>query len=265
MPEKVWFLTEDACALSLPGDSVDLIITNPPYLWETTDRWGGDGSGQINESKDESIMMGLLLDATKEMVRLLKPGGNLVIANSSKNRFDMKYVVEVLSSTDLVYLDTVVQNSYGLMGPGEFPFNTIDRNCLTYWYHFRKPGGQTTGLVEHLVNDECATLYNNPVWNLQVDNSWSDVDKTLAEEGLLWDTINEELVERFVNLFTRVDDVVLDPFGGSGVVAVTAARLGRIGINNDILKEQTQIAMNRWALVKNNFKESHGIEEEKSL
>lgn len=263
--ENIFFLTGDACSLELPGDSVDLIVTNPPYLWETTDRWGGDGSNQINASADESVMLDLLLKATNEMFRMLKPGGNLVIANSSKDRFDLKYALKVMETTEFVYLDTVVQNSYAMMGPGEFPFNTIDRNCLTYWYHFRKPGGQTVGNTEYIVNDECATLYNNPVWNLQVGNSWSEIDNLLAEETPVLDAINEELVERYINMFTRVNEFVLDPFGGSGVVATTAARLGRIGITNDILEEQTQIAMKRWKLVESKLKESHGIAETQSV
>jgi DNA modification methylase len=49
----------------------------------------------------------------------------------------------------------------------------------------------------------------------------------------------------FVKLFTDVDDVVLDPFCGSGTTAVAAAQLKRHYVGIDINDEYCQIARGR--------------------
>jgi DNA modification methylase len=51
-------------------------------------------------------------------------------------------------------------------------------------------------------------------------------------------------------MFSKKGQVVLDPFGGSGLVATTAAEMGRMGISNDISASQTQAATERAKLSK---------------
>jgi len=246
----IQFLTENALALSLEDESVDLIITHPPYIEESVGRFGGDDSLQINASNDRQTMLRQLRLATREMYRVLKPGGNLVIANSTSDRFDSAYVSQVISAREFVYLDTVVQNSYGAMESGEPEFKTIDRNCLTYWYHFRKPSEELTDNVEFIRNEKFAGMYSNPVWNLRFNNLDSIVDQKLSETYFMLDSMNSEVARRFIEMFTIEGDVVLDPFGGSGIVAVTASLLGRFGITNDIAEEQTHCAIERWTYSK---------------
>jgi site-specific DNA-methyltransferase (adenine-specific) len=45
---------------------------------------------------------------------------------------------------------------------------------------------------------------------------------------------------------SRVDDEVLDPFGGSGTTGVVAKRLGKNSIRIDIKPEYLEIAMKRF-------------------
>ena len=56
-----------------------------------------------------------------------------------------------------------------------------------------------------------------------------------------------ELPERFIQLYTYVDDVVLDPFMGSGSTAVAAVRTGRRYVGYDIDPEYVAIAEARIA------------------
>jgi DNA modification methylase len=57
--------------------------------------------------------------------------------------------------------------------------------------------------------------------------------------------MNVEIPKRFIEMFSKKNAVVLDPFGGSALVAVTAAELGRRGISNDISEEQNKAAEQR--------------------
>lgn len=54
-----------------------------------------------------------------------------------------------------------------------------------------------------------------------------------------------ELCERLISIYTKVGDVVLDPFMGSGSVLVSAKKLGRKGIGFDIVPEFVELARKR--------------------
>jgi site-specific DNA-methyltransferase (adenine-specific) len=60
-------------------------------------------------------------------------------------------------------------------------------------------------------------------------------------------TFPVELPTWFIKLFTRVGDIVLDPFMGSGTTALAAIRLGRNFVGIDINKEYVELAQKRMA------------------
>ena len=55
----------------------------------------------------------------------------------------------------------------------------------------------------------------------------------------------ESLVEAFVAEYSRVDDVVLDPFAGYGTTAVVATRMGRRAIAVELLPERAALIRER--------------------
>ena len=59
----------------------------------------------------------------------------------------------------------------------------------------------------------------------------------------------EELPHRLINLYSFEDDVVLDPFMGSGTTAVSALKNKRRFVGYDISEEYIKIANNRIANV----------------
>jgi DNA modification methylase len=229
-------LVGDACNLDIESNSVDMIITHPPYLGVDTLRYGGDSSKQINQSQDKKKMLKLLGVATREMFRVLKPGGHLVIAIGAVDNIDMEYVTDAKKIKGSKYLDFICQNSYS-----ESNVDNQDRimsNSIITWHHFIKDG-------DAYYNPYITKRYRDPVWNLPVNNLDSTVDTLIHRETNIVDTMNVEIPKRFIEMFSKKNATVLDPFGGSALVAVTAVELGRRGISNDISEDQNKAAEQR--------------------
>ena len=229
-------LLGDACNLDVDSNSVDLIITHPPYLGIDTLRYGGDSSKQINSSQNKKKMLSLLNKATLEMVRVLKPGGHLIIANGQKDNLDIEYVLNCKSIKKIKYLDFICQNSYDENDVDSS--NRISSESIITWHHFIKEG-------DAYYNPFVTKRYRNPVWSLPANNIDATVDTLIHQDINIIDTMNAEIPKRFIEMFTKKNATVLDPFGGSALVAVTAVELGRKGISNDISEEQNRAAEQR--------------------
>jgi DNA modification methylase len=89
-------------------------------------------------------------------------------------------------------------------------------------------------------------------WALPATNKDDPVDICLKEKyGLaITDTMPKELVKRIIEMFSKKNDTVLDPFGGTGLVSVTANELDRNAISIDISKNQLFFAQKRLEITK---------------
>lgn len=241
MHSNVRIITGDAASLPLENDSVDLIVTHPPYLGIDTFRYGGDPANQINHKTSRKKMLKLLRKATKEMYRVLKPGGSLWIANGRSDLFDVRFLVDVADNTNFEYIDSIYQNCYDLYDKNN-PEETITTSSVTVWNHFLK--GE-----EIFFNPYELKRNSSAIWDLKFNNLDSPIDQQLGDLGHhVVDVMNEEIPIRLIKMFSKKGQTVLDPFGGSALVAVKAFELGRIGISNDISEAQTKSAYDRLRL-----------------
>lgn len=73
-------LRGDARALPLPDASVDLVVTSPPY-WNLRDYRDGGAplAGQIGSEETPQQWLEVLLDCTREWMRVLKPEGSIFV------------------------------------------------------------------------------------------------------------------------------------------------------------------------------------------
>lgn len=240
---KVTLLNGDAKKLDIPSNSVDLIITHPPYFGVDVTRYGGDSSKQLGYvGSNRKKFLKLLELSTKEMFRVLKPSGNLWIANSPFDGVDSMYVTNTINDTKFKYIDRVFQSSYlDRSIISDRNIESIASNSVTIWNHFTKTNDFYYNHVE-------CRRYNNPIWQMDFSNLESEIDKELLKTYAVQDTMNSELVSRLIKMFTKPNHTVLDPFGGTGIVGTTAAVLGRYGIVNDISEKQIEGAKKRIAL-----------------
>lgn len=221
---KVTNLLGDAARLDLPSQSVDLIVTHPPYLGTDVERYGGDPSVQVNASQDSKKMLKLLKGISKEFERVLKPNGTLAIANHSIEGFDSRFMTQTLEVTSLKFANYFVQES---------------EDRITIWQHYYKG-------ARPFANYMSSKQSISKVFQSNFNNIDDPIDLQLESESFhVLDVMNKAVPEKFINLFTLPGDIVLDPFGGSGLVAVTAAMLGRTGVTNDISPVQYRAAARR--------------------
>jgi DNA modification methylase len=77
-PTRVQIIQADTRQLPLADNSVDLIVTSPPYFGLRSYTDGGEHyDGQIGAEPTPAAYVAALIDATREWLRVLKPEGNL--------------------------------------------------------------------------------------------------------------------------------------------------------------------------------------------
>lgn len=240
---EVKLITGDATNLSfIKSNSVDLIIAAPPFINRDPYLYGGDASKQINFNSKK--MLKLLIKSTKEMERVLKPTGSIWIEISPEDGLMHKYVAEVLKKTGLRQVESIIHK---ISNPG----NRSKKDEFIYqdwlmWFHFVKD------INNFYENPFKIKKYKDPIWELELSNENDLVDKAMSLNypNLVYYTVVRDIPERLIEMYTKPNGLVLDPFGGSGTVAGVAYELGRNAISVDISPEQTALAEKRMQLVK---------------
>ena len=236
--DKITFLNEDANNMSIPDESVDLILTAPPYFGVDTFRYGGDNTKQINHTDDEKQYVSNLLSVTKEFYRILKYDGSLIINLNFPITY--RYYVEVIENTDFKYASTFLWD-YSEENMKQEKFFQSHQT----WLHFYKG-------KEFYENPFGVKRHSGSVIKTKFNNIHLEKEKELQQYGFILDAYSMELAEHFIKTYSAPKSVVADPFGGSGVAAITAYLNNRYGITNDISSEAAELAKKRFEIyVKN--------------
>ncbi|MGI2134042.1 DNA-methyltransferase [Shewanella baltica] len=258
----------------IDDDSVDLIVTSPPYADQRKNTYGG-----INPDK----YVDWFLPIAHELLRILKPTGSFVLNIKEKvvNGERHTYVLElILKMKEIGWLWTEEymwhkKNSF----PGKWPnrFRDSWERCL----HFTK--NKKFHMYQDSVKVPMGDWANSRLKNLsdtdkkrdesrvgsgfgkKIEN-WVDRKMALPSNVLHLATecsnknhsaaFPESLPAWFIKLFTQSGDVVLDPFSGSGTTMKVAKDLGRIGIGIELLSEHCIASAERVNLSK---KEKNGF------
>lgn len=233
---KITFLNEDASNLSLPDESIDLILTCPPYFGVDPFRYGGDYTKQINYVNSEKEYVEKLIEATKEFKRILKKDGSLLINLNFPITY--RYYVEVVDNEILKYGSTFL---WDYSDEEKIPNKEKFFQSHQTWLHFHKGD----------------TFYENPfgmkkhpgsVLRIKFNNIHRDKEQELEKHGFILDAYSIDIAEHFIKTYSAPKSTVLDPFGGSGVAAVTAYMNDRIGITNDISAASVELSKKRFEI-----------------
>jgi site-specific DNA-methyltransferase (adenine-specific) len=248
---------------TLPDDSIDLIMTSPPYADQRKSTYGGvKPEAYVDWFKDYGV----------EMLRVLKPTGSFVL-NIKEKVVDGErhtYVLElIMMLRDLGFLWTeeyiwVKKNSF----PGKWP-NRL-RDGWERVLHFTKDKKFTMNqdAVKVPIGDWSKTrLANLSETDKRRDNSkvgsgfGKNISNWVGKEMVLPNNVIQLATESgnknhsavyplglplwFIRLFTNEGDTVLDPFSGSGTTCLASLQLERNSIGVEILEEYHNVAVSR--------------------
>jgi site-specific DNA-methyltransferase (adenine-specific) len=238
----------DARDLSwLPGGSIHLAVTSPPY-W--TLKKYNDHPDQLGSWADYESFLDELDRVWAHVFRTLVPGGRLVIVVGdvclSRRRNKGRHQVIPLHADISVrarrlgfdyltpiYWQKIANASYEVENGSSFlgkPFepNAIVKNDTEYILFFRKPGGYRKPTDEQRRRSKIAKE-DHARWFRSV---WTDVPGASTRDHPA--PFPTELANRLVRMFSFVDDTVLDPFVGTGTTMVAAMQAERNSIGVEI-------------------------------
>lgn len=259
LPTRHRLLLSDSRQLeALPDESVELVVTSPPY-WTLKEYAGAEG--QLGDIQDYDEFLGALDDVWSHCLRVLVPGGRLVVVVGDvcvpRKVFGRHLVMPLHASIQEhcrklgfdnlspIIWHKIANAKFEVEGGGGFlgkPYepNAIIKNDIEYILFERKPGGyrQPTlaSRVLSVIPQTVMRQWYTQIWTI----SGSSTRNHPAPFAL-------ELAERLIRMFSFVGDTVLDPFAGTGTTNLAAARWGRHSVGYEIEPSYFEMATERLA------------------
>ncbi len=239
----------------LPDNSVDLIVTSPPYADQRKNTYGGIHPDKYVE---------WFLPISEQLLRVLKPTGTFIlnikekVVKGERSTYVMELIIEMRKQGWLWTEEFIwhKKNSY----PGKWPNRFRDSwerllqfNKAKHFNMYQKevmvPMGDWAKTRLKNLSDTDKIRDNSKVgsgFGKNISN-WVDRDKAYPTNVLHLATecnnknhsaaFPQELPEWFIKLFTKEKDTVLDPFMGSGTTLSVANRMKRNSIGIEIVPE----------------------------
>jgi DNA modification methylase len=198
----------------IPDNSIDLIITSPPYD-------NIENAGYAMKGKD-ILFLKLYSDFLdkffNEIYRVLKPTGQFyfnIKSGTSKKTLITPHWIESLESFRQFKFKSYIIWKYS----GSFD-STKARFHLDY------------EIIYHLSKTDDITIYYEDGEHDPLTSVWNIPHNIPKDQRVHPTQYPEALAEKMIKRGSKEGDVVLDPFAGSGTSLVVAKRLGRkyIGI-----------------------------------
>lgn len=222
-------LALDICK-SLPDNSIDHIVTDPPY--------------NINYADWDKFLDIEKLSA--EWIRILKPGGSLLCFAG----WSFVPTLLIKMNKKFVLLDSIIYDR--IKGRGTKKRLVSTREDLL-WYVTGDDWVFNKDVAYSTIEKKTSGLgAKNGQKNRALSNVWTDISPIVpwSPEKTGHSTQKPlQLMERILNVFTKPGDLILDCFAGSGTTGVACAKLGRDFILVEMDKYWADYSINR---IKNN-------------
>ncbi len=222
----------------LPDDSVHLMVTSPPY--------------NVGKDYDENLTLeeyrNFLKRVWKEVYRVLVPGGRacINIANLGRKPYIPLHAFIVEDMVDLKFLmrGEIIWNKASSASPSTAwgswlsAANPTLRDVHEYIMVFSKGtfSRKNNGNNKNTISKEEFLEYTKSVWTFPAEQA-----QKVGHPA----PFPIELPYRLIQFYTFEEDIVLDPFVGSGQAAIAAIKSDRHYVGYDIDEEYVKLANKR--------------------
>lgn len=237
----------------LPDNSVDLVITSPPY----------DSVRNYNGFKYDLHATG------KELHRVLKEGGIAAVViqdqtkNFAKSLTSFRMIVDWVDNIGFKLFETVIYKKHGAEGAWWSKRFRVDHEYMPIFLKGARPqyfnkeplkipskhrGKTMTGCATRLTNGK--TLKSKKVTISPLKCRGTLWDYTTCGDGTKLKhqhpaTFPDKIPYDFIRCFCPPNGIVIDPFMGSGTTALAAIKLERNFVGFDVSKEYCDLINRR--------------------
>lgn len=245
-------LNEDCLTVlkGLPENSIDITVTSPPYNLNIN-------YNDYNDNKNIDDYIKWVTEIISQLYRTTKEGGRICInvppdigtlKDGTKVSLDTIYY-NILHEVGFKYRTKIVWNKNTITARtawGSFcsPSNPNILPSFEYILIFYKGTPKKDGNKEliDITKDEFIP-WTNGMWNIATESA-----KKIGHPA----PYPVELCDRLIKMFSYKNDIVFDPFMGSGTTGVSAIKNNREFIGCEISKEYVDIAKKRIENIKTN-------------
>ena len=220
----------------LIDNCISLTVTSPPY------NIGKDSDEDLSD--DEYWKM--ITKVFEEVYRVTESGGRLVVnvANLGRKPYIpfSKYFIEIileigfLMRGEIIWQKSKGANANFAWGSWLSPSNPVIRDIHEYCLVFSKDSMKNSTKGEPTIEKEEFMESTLSIWNISPARA-----RKIGHPA----PFPVELAKRFINLYSFKNDLILDPFIGSGSTAIAAKLLHRDYIGYELNPEYVEIAKNR--------------------
>ena len=218
----------------LPDESVDLIVTDPPYFNQgTKPKYSRKGKkdvetnfGSWDKFETDEDYLEFMKEMIKEMCRVLKEDGSLWVFTNDRYISYLRHYIRAFE--DMTYASTIIWHKYN--SPPRFIMKAgfiSSKEIIMFAYKGKNP------------------TFNKPKDFKEMLDVWITT-QTPAKERTGHPTQKPiSLIKKLIDTSSNPNFIVLDCFMGSGTTAVACIQTGRNFIGYEIDKKYYDIAVGR--------------------
>lgn len=230
----------------MDGKSANAYITDPPY---NVDYHSADGKNMQNDKMADTVFQQFLFDAFTQADRVMKKGASYYIWHADSEGYNFR-TAALRTGWQLRQTIIWAKNTLVL---GRQDYNWKHEPCLYGWkdgaaHYFTTDRTQVTVQkedfdIDKLSKDDMRELLHDILQN--TPSTIIEEDKPLRSSD--HPTMKPvKLIGRIMKNSTRLTDIVLDNFGGSGTTMIAAEQLGRTCYMMELDPAYCDVIIKRW-------------------